>query len=104
MAADALPLAEIEDPRIGKAANVIVRLAFIRSLRVVNARNHGRIGEEIHFHIGDVCHGGLKQGIFNIRQEPLLVAEFAIPLCIYETAGDERVKRRGVAMYLSLIP
>jgi hypothetical protein len=51
VAGDALPLAHIEDPRIGEAADVIVRLAFIRSLCVVDSGDHRRISKKIHFHI-----------------------------------------------------
>src|SRR5947209_12208824 len=104
MAGYALPGSEVENPCIGKASDVIVAPSLICALGMVNAGDYGGIAEEIDLHILDVCHGGLEKRVFDIGQEFLLIADFAVPLGVYESAGDQRVQCRGVAIDLRFIP
>ena len=89
MAGNALPFSQIEDPGIGEAADVVVRLAFVGPLRVIDAGDHRGIAEEIYLHVGDMRQSRLEEGILDISQESLLVAEFAVPLGVDKATGDQ---------------
>ncbi len=104
MTRDALPLPEIQNPRVSEASDVIVWLSLICALRVVNPGDNGGIAEEIHLKILDICQFWLEVGIFYISKKALLVADFAIVLGVHKTAGDQRVKGRRVPVDLGLIP
>ncbi len=60
MAGHALPLAGVKHPCIGKASDMVIRLALISTLGVINACNHCGVAEEIHFHVLDIGEGGLE--------------------------------------------
>jgi len=104
VAGDALPLAQIQHPSVCKAANVVIRLALIRALRVVDAGNDGGISEEIHLHFLDVRHTRLETWIFDICQKLLLVADLSIPLRVDEPARHQRVQCSGIPADLRFIP
>ena len=101
---NALPLSEIKNPCVREAAHVIIRLALVSSLGVIDPGHNRSVAEEVHFDILDRRESGLEPRIFNVGQEPLLVAELAIPLRVYETAGNERIEGGGVTIHLSFVP
>ena len=104
MAGNALPFVLVEDPRIGKPSDVVVRLALIRALGVIYAGNDGSVAEEVHLHILNVRLRRLEAGISDIGEEFLLVAEFAVPLRVNEAAGNQGVKSSRVAIDLRFVP
>ena len=104
MTRDALPLPEIQNPRIGETSDVIVRLPLVGALRVINPGDDSDITEKIHLYILNICQFWLEVRIFDISQKALLVADLAIVLGVYKAAGDQRVKGRGVPVDLGLVP
>ena len=104
MAGDALPLSHIENPGIGEASRVVVRLAFVSPLRVIHTGNDGGVAKEIHFHVRNIGQRRLEKGIFDIGKKFLLVAEVAVPFRVDEAAGYQRIEGSGIAMHLSLVP
>lgn len=104
MAGNALPLAKVEDPGIGEAADVIVGLTVIGALRVIDPGDHCGIAEEIHFDVLNVGQGRFEKRVFDVGKKSLLIAEFAIPLGVDEAAGNQRVEGRGVPVHLGFVP
>jgi hypothetical protein len=104
MAGHTLPLAEVEYPRIGESSHVVVLFALIRTLRVINPGDHGHITEKIHLYFLNICQGGLEPRVFDVGQESLLVANFAIPLSVHKTARNKGIERGGIAVNLRFIP
>lgn len=104
MAGNALPLAHVEDPGVGEAAEMIVGLAVIRSLRVINTGHHGHIAEEIHFDVLNIRQRRLEQRVFDVGEESLLVADFTVPLGVDEAAGDQGVEGRRIPVHLGFVP
>ena len=104
MAGHALPFAEIVNPSIGEAPDVIVRLALVGARSVIDPGNHRRLAEEVHLHVLDRGQAGLEQRISDVGQKSLLVADASIPLGIDEAARHQLVERCRVAIYLRLVP
>ena len=104
MAGYTLPTAGVVNPGVSEAAHMIVGFAAIRTLHMICASDYCRIPEEVHLHVLDVGQGGLKLRIFDINEESLLVTYFAIPLCIYETAGNQGIEGGRVPVDLRFIP
>ena len=104
MAGDALPLALVHHPRIGKPSHVIVRFALIRALGMVDAGDDGSVPEEVHLQILNVGLGRLESRVPDIGQELLLIADLSVPLSVDEATGDQRIQRRGIPIDLRFIP
>src|SRR5579859_3632276 len=104
MAGNALPLAEVENPGISEAADMIIWLATVSPRRVINPGDHGRVAEEIHFQVLNISQRGLEERVLDVGKESLLVAEFAIPFGVDEAAGNQGVESRGIPIHLSFIP
>ena len=104
VAGNALPLAHVEDPCVGKAAAVIIRLALIRTRSMIRAGNHRCVAKEVHLDVGNGCSSGFEKRVFDVGQKLLLVADFAIVLGIDEAARNQLIEGLRVAINLRLIP
>src|SRR5215467_591675 len=104
VAGNALPLAEIENPCIREAANVVIGLTLIGTLCVIHASDNGGISEEIHSYFLNCCQTWFEAWVFDIRQKLLLVADFSVPLGVNEPARHQRVKSSRITVDLGLIP
>src|SRR5277367_5755068 len=89
VASHALPLARIQDPGIGEASDMVVRLALVGALGVIDARHYGGIAKEVHFDFLDVEGGGLESRVSDVGEKFLLVAHFAVPLGVHKPARNQ---------------
>ena len=104
MAGDALPLAHVEYPGIGEAADMIVWLALVRTSGVINAGDHSGITEEVHFDVLNVGQGGLEEWIFDVGKKFLFITDLAVIFGIHEAAGNKLIESGRIAMDLRFIP
>lgn len=104
MAGDALPPVQVQNPGVGEASDVFIRLTLIRTLGVVDARYNRGIAKEIHFDVLDIEGCGSESRVFDLGKKFLLIREFAVPLCVDEATGNEGLEGSRIAVDLRLIP
>ena len=104
MAGDALPLAGIENPGIGKTSDMVVDPALVRALGVVRARNHCGVAKEIHFDVTNIGDGRFEKRVFDVGQKFLLVTDFAVVLGVHKLARNQGVEDWSIAIDLRLVP
>lgn len=104
MACDALPLADVKNPCIGEASEMLVGLALVSALRVIGAGHDRSVSEEIHFDFLDCRNRRFEAWISDVRKKLLLVADFPVPLGIHEPARNQSIEGRRIAIHLGFIP
>src|SRR5271169_2938171 len=104
MTSHALPLAILEDPGVGKAPEMLIRLGAVGAFRMINTRHYRRRGVHIHFHVLDAHDARLELRVREIRQELPSIADFSIPFGIDELVADHARDGGGITDNLRLVP
>jgi hypothetical protein len=104
VAGDTLPLGISQDPSIGEASSVLVGLALVGAFGVINTRDHGRILVKDHLHILDIQGVDFEARVRDVGEKFSSLADFAVPLGVYELVADHACQRVRIAVHLRLVP
>jgi hypothetical protein len=91
-------------PGIGKAAEVLVGLAFIGTFGVVGAGDYGGLGVHADFEILNRQGGRIEMWILDVGEELGFVADLAIVFGVNEVGTDHAVESAGIVVHLRFIP
>jgi hypothetical protein len=104
VAGHALPLAILENPGIGEAAEMVVGLAVIGTFGVIDTGHDPGIVIQVHPQILDRDQAGLELWVFDIGQKLPPLADLAVPLRVHERVGDHALQCALVAIHLGVVP
>lgn len=104
MAGDAEPFSILENPGVGKASKMLVRLARVRTLSVVVTGHDRRRGIDLDVHILDVHQRGLELGVGEVGEKFAAIADFSVVLGVGEAVADHGGDGGRVTVHLRLVP
>src|SRR5882724_3683082 len=98
------PFAVLQDPGIGEAAKVLVRLGGVDAFDVIVAGNDGGVGIHFDLDVVDVHQRGLELGIGEVGEELAAIADLTVVFGVDEAIADHAGNGFCVEADLGLIP
>src|SRR5882672_8643312 len=100
----AQPLALLEDPGVGEAAEVFVGLGGVHALDVIVAGDDGGVGIHFDFNVVDVHETRFEFWVSEVGEKFAAVADLAVVFGVDETVADHAGDSLGVETHLRLVP